>query len=274
MPAVGVGTDVGSYQVGDGVYLTLLEDDQLQVMEWADGAWRDVPFAAVASPDGVRFVADTDILVPGEGGSTYVSRPSMVVLRDGSPITVGSPDRASSGMVTLGGVIYGLSHETAGHVLWRSTDGVAWERADTPISDSDDPLWAYLTAGHGRLMLTIGLEDGDAIVHRLMTSLDGSTWVEVDIPKTYRHPVVPQATDFGWMMTTPGLKDEGGLYGPNKFSVLLSDDGLRWANYSGTFDNRTGWSADPNPLVYQSGLFVRGHFSGVSTEVWRIVSEQ
>jgi hypothetical protein len=247
--------------------------------------WVEVPFQMPQPPDGVMFTSDT---VPAHPGSepTNISRPSSVVIRDDGLMTVASPT-ASSGVVLMGQVAYAVSIEgDQGRVrsfrLWQSDDGLEWEEVELdagslPIGDWWDSAYVYLTGGHDRLMLTIGTVEKPS-AQEVLTSVDGTNWARVN--GAYRDALaVPQATDFGWMQTSPGPRegqdDVSPGYDPTAFALFVSGDGEQWEEVPSVpvFRDERGGIAPPAPLIYQDGLFLRREhwiFIGQKTYVGKL----
>jgi hypothetical protein len=269
---------VAFYQLGDQLYATHRGNSgstPYRILEWVDEGWVDVDVVVPSRPEGVDFIADTDApVVQGVYPEPHhTSSPTMVVLRDGHPLTVGAPERISSGMVTVGGIIYAISLEDAGYRLWRSSDGFEWEQTEIPQFQDERIVWAYLTGGHDRLMLTVGLRVGEVLTERFWTSTDATTWDELTLPRSFDHPAIPQATDFGWMIISMGRGDEFGHVDPEDLSVLLSLDGVSWVDRSPDFHRRTNFiAADPIPVYYHAGIFTRWNLTG-NVEVWRLVED-
>jgi hypothetical protein len=185
-------------------------------------------------------------------------------------------------MVTAGGVIYAISRtvddERSGVVLWRSLDGVEWSEVEVPQLPDEPLAWVYLTGGHDRLMLALGLMADDNVSQELWTSTDGERWETVDLPSGSGVPAIPQATDFGWMIQSLG-GPEPGWYQYDDITVLLSGDGLHWSLAGDRWGARGGILVvpGPSPMVYEAGLFARrsGSLPPTSgTHVWRLVSDQ
>ena len=135
---------------------------------------------------------------------------------------------------------------------------------ETELPEMTSPSRAYLSAGHGRLMLSVGAPQ------ELWTSTDGVEWERVDIPWNVVSPwspTPPQSTDFGWMITTFGEPYDDGLYNPDTFGLFVSFDGLDWEARNAPGPPSGFVAGPPTPLDYQGGLFVRRWNSTVPT-VW------
>jgi hypothetical protein len=266
------------YQDEGSLYATHSTRGSLRVFEWADDGWSEIEVEVPTGPGGLSLVADTDDVRAGTSvWPTFVSGPTMVVLRDGHPVNVGRNGRGGAGMVAAGGAIYAVSFdESASHRLWRSIDGVDWEEFDTGLIEDPDLAWVFLTGGHDRLMLTVGRPVQGGHEQEVWTSTDGMSWDEVDLPVSFDYPVVPQVTDFGWMMTKPGrIWDSSGLWNPKPASLLISGDGLEWSDLTGQVTIPVGRliATAPFPYRYEAGLLTREHPSGAGTSVWRILDE-
>jgi hypothetical protein len=274
LPPVTDALRIAFYDLEDSLYVTSREaSSEMRVLQWAEDGWVEVPVTLPTPPEGINLIAHTDHgFIP-----PFIGRPTTVVLRDGSPLTVGNPGR-SSGMVEMGGLIYGLSHdEGSGYRLWSSVDGTSWAAIDLPSSVAGHPEWAFLSGGHDRLMLTIGGEGDHDATRAVFTSTDATTWDQLDLPVDFGHPVIPEATDFGWMMMSPGEPYDSGLWNPEPITVLLSVDGENWVDESDRFYRGTGVVGAPAfPLVYEAGLFARRSVrlpSDEETHVWRVTDD-
>jgi hypothetical protein len=209
----------------------------------------------------------------------------MVVLRDGVPMTVGETSSDGLGMVTAGGVIYGISRndpkgligdgEPTEFMLWRSEEGAEWSTVDLPAPARGELGWAYLTAGHDRLMLTVGVPEESGFIQVVLTSTDGETWEEVELPMPFTEPAVPQATDFGWMIQNLG-GPEPGAFQTDRVTLLLSSNGTDWVTESSWGGRGNVVAFAPSPVVYEAGLFARNPYSvgqSFKTYVWQITDE-
>jgi hypothetical protein len=291
-PPASTSDRVAFHQLGTQSFATVMDADggNLRVLEWAGGKWVEVPVTIPTPPEGVRFNPDTAAARSVPYAATYISRPTMVVLRDGYPVTVGrvGGDGAQTGMVAAGGIIYGIAEsdperrsahgEPTECMLWRSDDGVEWSTVDLPGPASGDLGWAYVTAGHDRLMLTVGVPDESGFTQLILTSTDGETWEEVELPMEFSEPALPQATDFGWMIQHLG-GPETGWYQYDDVTILISPNGLDWESDGGWEATTGGVLVVPSasPVVYEAGLFARKGPSfpteAPGTYVWRIIDE-
>ena len=172
-------------------------------------------------------------------------------------MTVPEPNGTSSGMVALDDSVFGVSLELegtspSGFTLWRSDDsGAKWEPVKLPDITPDSLSSAYLTSGHGRLMLSVGAPQ------QLWTLSDGVQWERVEVPEDFSFPAPPEPTDFGWMIATLGEPYDDGLYDPHTFRLLVSSDGLNWETMTAPGPTGGLVAGPPSPLDYQGGLFVR-----------------
>jgi len=248
----------------------------VRLLQREDGDWVEVPVTVPQPPPGIEFVrADRGaIRVPGGEVFRLNGVPaSTVVVRDARFMTVPDPNGNGSGMVALDDVVYGVSVDkqgaaASGFTVWRSEDGTHWAPVDLPDMSPSMLSWAYLTAGHGRLMLSVGAPQ------EIWTSSDGVEWQRVEGVGDISFPAPPQPTDFGWMITTLGAPWEGsGLYNPKLFRLLVSPDGLTWKNVNRVPGPPGGYIAGPpSPLTYKAGLFIRHwDFNGLTIWVGRFV---
>jgi hypothetical protein len=132
--------------------------------------------------------------------------------------------------------------------------------------------WAYLTAGHDRLMLTIGVPDGVTTNQLILTSTDGENWDEVELP-AFNVPAVPEATDFGWMIQS--LTGPGGWFSFSEINLYVSPNGIDWEEEGGRWGAGVGTKIMPVrfPVAYEAGLFARQSSFGAGVLVWRIADE-
>ena len=223
------------------------------------GQWVEAPVRVPHPPSGALVKSGLGtITVPGGGGFRRAAlNDSTVVMIHFRLMTVPEPNGAGSGMVALYDSVYGVSLEPevtspSGFTLWRSDDGGgSWEPVELPDITPDVLSWAYLTSGHGRLMLSVGAPQ------QLWTSSDGVEWERVEMPEDFSFPAPPQPTDFGWMITTLGEPYDDGLYDPDKFRLLVSSDGLDWEQRNAPGPPSGFVAGPPTPLDYQGDLFVR-----------------
>jgi hypothetical protein len=263
---------VAFHQSGTETYATTLDNEGgiLRVLKWVDGEWVEMPVTYPTPPEDVTFIP-----------AMYIGRPTMAVLQDGLPVTVGRP-LGSGGTVTAGGVIFGIAlkdpervrepGEDPEYVLWRSDDGVEWSTVDMPDPARGELDWAYLTAGHDRLMLTIGVPDGVTTNQLILTSTDGENWDEVELP-AFNVPAVPEATDFGWMIQS--LTGPGGWFSFSEINLYVSPNGIDWEEEGGRWGAGVGTKIMPVrfPVAYEAGLFARQSSFGAGVLVWRIADE-
>jgi hypothetical protein len=122
-------------------------------------------------------------------------------------------------------------------------------------------------------MLTIGVPDGVRSNQLILTSTDGETWDEVELP-AFNAPVVPEATDFGWMIQAFGGPAHG-VFTYKEINLQVSPNGLDWELEGGPWGGGPGGLMQPfkHPVVYEAGLFTRKAASG-GTHVWRIADER
>ncbi len=114
---------------------------------------------ALASADGRQWITAPEDAVLTEAGSLW----SVVPLHGDwltSSLTVG----------------------TELPVLW-SPNGLAWEqRTSLPIEHVDEGVIGYLMSNGARLFVAVAGGGGQPVESHLLTSLDGATWSETEIP--------------------------------------------------------------------------------------------
>ncbi len=195
--------------------------------------WVEVPVTTPQPPTGIEF--------------RHFGVPAYTVVMKGDQLmTVPHPNEIGSGIVALGDALYGAEvgfegAATSGFTVWRSEDGAEWAPIELPEFSPKGLSWAYLTAGHGRLMLSVGAPQ------EIWTSSDGVEWqtIESGLGGT-SIPTPPLPTDFGWMAVSHG----------EPLNLLVSPDGLNWKGV--TVPPSGGWvCCGPNDLSYRDGLFVR-----------------
>jgi hypothetical protein len=250
------------------------------LVERRGDAWSEVVVEEVSPPDGVQFakVIFDGFLDAGGAFAPYPPvRPSTVVIVDGRFLSIPSPNEIDSGIVTHNQFIYGTEvssqHGSAADFsIWRSGDGITWEEVDKPEWDGVGLSFAYLTAGHERLMLTLK-ESADA-AQEVWTSLDGTDWEKIEQEWDFTTAAPPVSTDFGWMVTTigPGHGSTSGPFHLEEFRLLLSADGLEWESVAAPRPSRNYLDFVPSPVDYAAGLFVRRwDYMGPTTHVGRLV---
>jgi hypothetical protein len=223
-------------------------------------SWVEAPFEYLQTPEGVTFVdlaESTRVLQPVP---TYFT---TVVSHDGRLMMIRKPDSSGHEMVLLGSEAYALSANDApsgGFDLWRSSDGADWSLVDLPPELTGEFGWAHLSAGHGRLMLSVR-HKMDVAGALLWTTEDGQTWVEAEMPNSeVLGPVLPRPTANGWAMYNLGEPNSEGWYDQRRSDLLVSADGVVWERVPyipQPFRNSNGPSVPIIPIVYEAGLMVR-----------------
>ncbi len=229
--------------------------------------WAEVPVTTPQPPPGIELVKANRgaILVNGIprriAGETFrgVGAPaSTVVMQSDQVMTVPDPNGNGSGMVALNNTVYGVSVQLKdghadGFTVWRSEDGVEWAPVVLPEMSPNRLSWAYLTAGHGRLMLSVGAPQ------EFWSSPDGVAWQPVEIAGVggMSGPTPPLPTDFGWMIVNHGETLSDGQFNLKQFRLLVSPDGLKWQSVAVPRLSGAYICCGRNELTYQDDLFVR-----------------
>ncbi|MQA88436.1 MAG: hypothetical protein GEV03_28420 [Streptosporangiales bacterium] len=225
---------------------------QLATVTAADGG--DVPLDehpsyVVASENGWLAVGGV-----GYDNAVWTSRDGRTWMRqsDASARAFGDNDRVSdiaptaSGFVAVGYTYPGDDYSSRRPVLWRSGDGVSWQRTGTGrlnLPDKDVPDSFDRIAARGNSVLVTG---------RLPDSEDAA-WLSADGGGTWRRVSVPEdenlsslgavaATGEGFLLLKRGYGDDLKRYA----AVLSSADGRRWTEL-GRIDapsagTGSGWS--------------------------------
>jgi hypothetical protein len=255
---IGEGDGYAVFDSNDSTWLMVREagggDDGTMFRRVGD-RWVEEPWTPIAPPSGVSLAAADQVgLYTPSPVNRFLN--TTVAQLDGTMTTV--PYRGTAQMVAMGGFAYAISLDgpsTDGVEIWRSSGGGDWETIAKPDLPMGEVLWTALTAGHDRLMLTVATILEGATSQAVWTTSDGEQWEALDVAAGVDAPAVPQPTEFGWLLTTPGSNDSG-LWEWGRFRAWLSSDGLTWENV--TVPGRNGGGGGPAyPLTYQAGLFLR-----------------
>ncbi len=250
------------FAVSKATWLALVDrsDDSRTLSRWVGGRWVERPFTEPTVPYGITFGAPTTL---SASSLSYVDRylGTSAVLSDRHWITVPHPSWGNAQMVVSGDYVYAFSLDetqtTDGLRLWRTEyDGQQWHNLTKPDLAPGGMQWVALTAGHDRVMLTVGEGSEDEATQVVWTTTDGEHWEQVDVGVAFDTPAPPQPTEFGWMMTTIG-DARYGSWEMAQFRLLLSADGFEWENamVPGKPPGLVG--GPPLPVTYQAGLFFR-----------------
>ena len=97
----------------------------------------------------------------------------------------------------------GDGYEATAIHLWESTDGLEWAPVELPSRAFDGLNWAEFGGREDALVITVHEAQSDWV----WTSTDGRQWTEAELGATI--PSAPVATDFGWVMGTAAISDDG-----------------------------------------------------------------
>lgn len=172
--------------------------------------------AAVASQDAVIHLA------------TYFSKSDGHF--DEVSLPFGWTDAMSRGDFELKTLDGDLLAWVNGRVLWRSSDGVVWDRVDgTRLPAASEDSGAVLTGAESRVFLGGYFSDTTT---QTWTSTDGHDWEVVPDLNGEERPRISE-TAFGWLAITGDRWDPSGT-GARK--VLVSRDGLAWEEIEAPFE--------------------------------------